>query len=564
MKYLLLCTVGTALFFGAYWLLMRRETRFGMVRAYLLGTLALALILPLIHLPLLRPANHHGADSEPTSQLTYITTPESASMEYSSSGSGTSEIMLTQDDNGLKQILMFEEVANTSILDKAGMLLTALYWLGVAATIVILTVRLTKLNRRLRRLPYKMQDGVKISQLNDETPAYSFGRHIVLGTKGFTAAELHQLISHEMVHVRQHHTFDLLFCEIVKAVLWFNPFVYLYQRELKRVHEYIADNAMLGTDSAADYAMLFYHQVSGKPYSPIGNTFDYRLAKKRIGMMSQRRSRRGWLKPLAVLPLVAVMLVAGCKQEGTLKGFYSVSNMVLMSDNPAEPNLTCSEFFGLENRLFCFHRDGRVHILDRQEKDSSQLFTYIIDDNGLHLFDSTGNPWLDMTLETLHCDGDSIILRFVDADPLGGLAKMLAGLPSYRFRIDTVKVSTSTKVGDEIIEVSQGTRCDTTFAHIVVPCEYENNINWNCGNRLLGATAGGVSTFVHQYETMMGKKVEEFGTKWEFNNNAFVPDARQRYDTTGHYNPRLEGDRFILEVTLKAVKRQSLTQYLNL
>ena len=132
---------------------------------------------------------------------------------------------------------------------------------------------------------------------------------------------------------------------------------------------------------------------------------------------------------------------------------------------------------------------------------------------------------------------------------------MLAGLPSYRFRIDTVEVSTTTKVGDEIIEVSQGTRCDTTFAHVIVPCEYENNINWNRDNRLLGATTDGVSTFVRQYETKLGKKVEEFGTEWEFQNNAIVPDARLRYDTTSYYNPRLEGDRFILQVTLKKEKK---------
>ena len=64
MRYLLFATVGTVLFFGAYWLLMRRETRFTMVRFYLLGTLLLALILPLIHLPLLIPINYHNSNSE--------------------------------------------------------------------------------------------------------------------------------------------------------------------------------------------------------------------------------------------------------------------------------------------------------------------------------------------------------------------------------------------------------------------------------------------------------------------------------------------------------------------
>ena len=559
MRYLLFATVGTVLFFGTYWLLMRRETRFTMVRFYLLGTLLLALILPLIHLPLQIPTNYHNSSSESPILQEYTTTAESITMTIANQQGGTNNVTLRQDPTGLRTINIEQGPTYSTVerRNKALSLLTYIYLLGCAAMAVVLVRRLVLLHSRLRRLPYRMVDGIRVSELDNDTPAYSFGNHIVLGRNGFNPSELNQLLGHEMVHVRQHHTLDLLLCELAKVFLWFNPFVWLYSRELKRVHEYIADHEMLSADHGADYAALFYHQLSGRPYSPIGNTFDYRLVRQRIGMMSQRRSRRGWLKPLAVLPLVAVMLVAGCKQEGTLKGFYSVSNMALMSDNPAEPNLTCSEFFGLENRLFCFHRDGRVHILDRQEKDSSQLCTYIIDDQGLHLFDSTGQPWLDMQLETLHCDDDSIVLRFVDADPITGLGKMLAGLPSYRFRIDTVEVSTTTKVGDEIIEVSQGTRCDTSFAHVVVPCEYENNINWNRDNRLLGATTDGVTTFVHQYETKLGKKVEEFGTEWEFQNNAMVPDARLRYDTTSYYNPRLEGDRFILEVTLKRQRNKN-------
>ena len=506
MRYILLATVGTMLFFGAYWLLMRRETRFTMVRFYLLGTLLLALMLPLVHIPMQLPLFFHNEDHAETIQES-IPSAESVSMTFSSQQSGTIDIEATLHQNiqGNRphSILMPGTYQDFSRRDRLYSALTFFYLVGCGIMLTLLVVRLLKLRSRLRRLPYRVVDGMRISELDDDTPAFSFGNHIVIGRNGFNPIEIEQLIGHETVHVRQRHTLDLLLCELAKALLWFNPFVWLYERELKRIHEYIADHEMLATESGADYAALFYHQLSGRPYCPIGNTFDYRLVRQRIGMMSQRRSRRGWLKPLAVLPLVAVMLVACCEQEGTLKGFYSVSNMALMSDNPAEPNLICSEFLGLENRLFAFHRDGRVHILDRQEEDSAQLCTYTIDDNGLHLFDSTGLPWLDMQLETVSLDGDSIVLRFVDPDPISGLGKMLAGIPPYRYRIDTVQVSTTTKVGDEIIEVSEGARCDTTFAHVVVPCEYENNTNWNRDNRLLGATTDGVSTFVRQYETKL-------------------------------------------------------------
>ena len=556
MKYLLLATIGTVLFFGSYWLLMRRETRFTMVRYYLLGTLLLSLLLPLIHLPLIRQANYDGNDAAETAQLAYSTTPDGMAMTYTSTKGGVSEIKLTQDNNGMRRISLSEGGTTPTILDKVVDILPIIYWIGVAATMILLTIRLARLQRRLGRLQYKMQDGVKVSVLNDDTPAYSFGKHIVLGRNGFNPTEMQQLIGHEMVHVRQRHTLDLLLCEVVKVILWFNPFVYLYQRELKRVHEYQADNAMLATDNGAAYAELFYHQVSGKPYSAIGNTFDYSLVKKRIAMMARRRSRHGGLLPLIVLPVAFMVLMAGCVSRQTLKGFYEVSSIELKSDNPAEPTLQCNKFMGLESRLFCFHRDGRLHILSRDTAGNAQLFSYTIDDDGLHLFDSTGNPWLDMKLETLHCDGDSIKLRFVNADPIEGIVKALKGLPMYRYRIDTVTVSTNTKkVGDELIEINPRIENDTIYPRVEVSYGSEKPDYWNNYNRLLASPSTADYTAVHEYKTHSGETEREYYKGWDYHNNTIHPDARQFYDTTSRFNPLMEGDRFILEVTLKAINK---------
>ncbi len=555
MRYLLLATIGSVLFFGSYWLLMRRETRFTMVRCYLLGTLLLSLLLPLIHLPLIRQANYDGNDAAETAQLAYSTTPDGMAMTYTSTKGGVSEIKLTQDNNGMRQISLSEGGTAPTILDKVVDILPIIYWIGVAATMILLTIRLARLQHRLGRLPYKMMEGIKVSVLNDDTPAYSFGKHVVLGRNGFNPTEMQQLIGHEMVHVRQRHTLDLLLSEVVKVVLWFNPFVYLYQRELKRVHEYQADNAMLRAASGAAYAELFYHQVSGKPYSAIGNTFDYSLVKKRIAMMARRRSRHGGLLPLVVLPIAFVVLLVGCVSRQTLDGFYEVSSIELKSDNPAEPTLQCNKFMGLENRLFCFHRDGRLHMLSRDTAGNAQLFSYTIDDSGLHLFDSTGNPWLDMTLETLHCDGDSIKLRFVNADPIEGIVKALKGLPTYRYRIDTVTVSNSKKVGDEIIEFNIRTVTDTIYPQVTVSYGSECPVDWSNKNRLLGSTTVSDFTAVHEYKTQSGETEREFYKGWHFDNNTINPNARQLYDTTSYYNPLMEGDRFILEVTLKAINK---------
>ncbi len=283
MKYLLLAASATALFFAAYWLLMCREKRHQMVRFYLMGTLVLAFLLPAVHL--------------------HIAVPHQYVMNEGATG-----IFPTL----AYQTAQTSPTGHTSPTQQAD--INWLFWLwlaGAVAAIAVLMVRLVSLWRRMRGLPFVERDGMKVALVNDNTAAFSFGNHIVVGTKGFSEIEVQQLVGHETVHVRQGHTADTLLCELAKAVLWFNPFIYLYARELKRVHEYIADSAMM----SASYAELFYHQVSGHRYSPLANGFDYRMVHQRIAMMAQQRRHGGWLKPLAALPIVAMVLLVACSPK---------------------------------------------------------------------------------------------------------------------------------------------------------------------------------------------------------------------------------------------------------
>lgn len=555
MRYLILASMGTILFFAAYWLLMRRETRFAMVRYYLVGTLLLSFLLPLVHLSLNNPLSYYNN----IAQQNQFSSPK---QDITMVSQQTVEVTTTPNHTTGTQKQVQSTIQQSS--DKAASnshtayvyAFWIIYGMGCFVSLLLLVIRLLRLRKYLHGLPFKMENGCRVSLLEEGTSAFSFGNHIVVGTNGFSDKEVEQLVGHEQVHVRQHHSLDCLLCEVAKAVLWFNPFIWLYERELKRVHEYLADNVMLNSEQGTDYAQLFYHQVSGKVYSQLTNSFDYGIIGKRIGMMAQHRSRHGWLLPLVALPLIAVILLVGCTPESELRGHYEVGSIQLKSDNPAEPTLLCSEFLGLENRIFSFIGDGRVVILDQSVGGENQNCTYFIDDYGLHINDSNGKPWLNMTMETVCCNKDSIVVRLVDADPIDGLKKMLAGLPSYRYRIDTVEVSLSTtEVDGEIVEVSLGKQTDTVFAKIVVPCEYDNDHNWNRGNRLLGSTTNGSATFAHQYKTALGKKVEEFGTSWEFEYNKVLADARKRYDTTGFFNPKMEGDRFVLEVTLLKTKK---------
>ena len=288
MKYLLLAATATALFFAVYWLLIRNEKRHTMVRFYLLGSLLISLLLPTIHLRVTIP-QHYVAQSEAVVTATPI----------------------NQNTPNIQHTPSIQSNLTTPTHLSATQLLSWLWLAGCIAMLTLTAVRMLKLWRRMCALPYCEEEDMRLTLLDDDTPAFSFGRHIVVGTKGFSDAEVQQLIGHERVHVHQGHTADLLLCELIKAVLWFDPFVYLYARELKRVHEYIADNEMM----SVEYAELFYHQVSGQCYSTLVHTFDYTMIHQRITMMARHRTLLGWLKPFAALPIVAGVLLAACQPK---------------------------------------------------------------------------------------------------------------------------------------------------------------------------------------------------------------------------------------------------------
>lgn len=116
------------------------------------------------------------------------------------------------------------------------------------------------------------------------------------------------ILAHEQEHIRQHHTYDLLLLEGIKVIQWFNPFIWLIDRDLRAIHEYEADEAVInqGID-AKQYQQLLVLKAVGNRLQPFANTLGRGSLKKRIIMMYQKKSNR-WmmLKALFVIPVIGV------------------------------------------------------------------------------------------------------------------------------------------------------------------------------------------------------------------------------------------------------------------
>jgi len=141
---------------------------------------------------------------------------------------------------------------------------------------------------------------------------FSFFNWIVFNPDHFSKTELEQIITHEKVHAQQLHSIDILLVELTSIVLWFNPFVWLYKKDLRQNLEFIADkNAQATTNCKKSYQHLLLKTSAPNYQMALTNNFYNSLIKKRIVMLHKNRSNnRNQLKFLLILPALVVFLMS--------------------------------------------------------------------------------------------------------------------------------------------------------------------------------------------------------------------------------------------------------------
>lgn len=135
-----------------------------------------------------------------------------------------------------------------------------------------------------------------------------------------------QLLEHELTHLQQRHSIDILFIEIVKIACWFNPLIYLYQHTITTIHEYIADAATVKNTSQSSYINLLVHYTLNNTSLRLGNHFGTRPRKitlsrksqtlKRIEMMKKEERKMNRLKYLfPAFTLAAIFMTVSCERS---------------------------------------------------------------------------------------------------------------------------------------------------------------------------------------------------------------------------------------------------------
>lgn len=293
MLYLLQVNVGLILFYALYKLVCTRDTFFRSRRFILIVSLVLPFILPFIDV-----------------------------REWLESRDRM--IMLTHFDYSavLPEIVVGSEAAETGnrvfVLSEW---IGYLYLAGVLVLLVRLAIQAFSLYRLIVRLPEKEINGVRVKCLNDPSGPFSFFGWIFLNPATVKKDELDEILTHEVAHVKQRHSVDVLLAEMVSICCWMNPFAWLLKREVRLNLEFLADRKVM----EAGFATKSYqYHLLGLAYNHkygLSNNFNFSHLKQRIIMMNKKKSNAaGHIKyALFVLPAFA-LLVAGnisCSQDAS-------------------------------------------------------------------------------------------------------------------------------------------------------------------------------------------------------------------------------------------------------
>ena len=274
--YLLKSSALLAVFDAFFLLVMRRSGWFRFNRIVLLAGSVLCLQLPLIPVRLPSP-RLYSQWIEPVFVVAYNV--ETPLVE-------TSEAAVP--DMPLWQILLL-----------------ALYAAGALATCAFYVHSYGSMFRMLRRNPGEKHEDYILHLADQETPSYSWMRHIVIWRGDF--ARYPAILTHERAHVRCGHSVDLLLSSLLTVLQWFNPLVWICRTELKLLHEYEADDFVLnqGID-ATQYQLLLVKKAVGEKRFLLANGFNHAQLKNRITMM-QTTVKAAWKKLflLLLLPLLA-------------------------------------------------------------------------------------------------------------------------------------------------------------------------------------------------------------------------------------------------------------------
>lgn len=285
--------VSLALLSLIYILFLRNETFFRLNRIFLLISVAFSVVLPFMHLR--------------------VYDPESVMLP---------EVTVTQYRNLVEAVTIYGQDFSGAVVQtiSSSRIIILVYLLGLLFFTIRFLIRLGQIALLISKNPVQKNGKVKFVLMEKEFSPFSFLNYVFINPEKRSEAAYQRILTHELEHIRQGHSFDVLVLEVLTILQWFNPFMWILKKVIRENHEFLADRAVLNAGiNVVQYKQLLLHQVVG--FQPVmANNFNSSLIKKRIQMISKIKSSKmaNFKYIVGALSVIFLVVIFACEQKESM------------------------------------------------------------------------------------------------------------------------------------------------------------------------------------------------------------------------------------------------------
>ena len=417
-----------------YKLLLRRETFYKVNRYMLITCLAISFALPLLQVPAEFSLRKNRETSDVKRETSNVN--QSAVGSQQSAINDKQPVTTTQQPTTNNQPITDSPqpvpVKEPQTLNfKPQTFLSWLfwfYWFGAAVFAISFLFQVVLLLWRAYRNPVIIDGKYRIVEVSGDKAPCSFGNNIFINPEKYEWDTYNQILLHEKIHIEEKHTIDIVLAELVLIFQWFNPFAWVYRREMESNLEFLTDDQLMQKNKVEKKSYQLSLMKVSAPHFPLSLTTNYNqsILKKRIAMMNSKRSNlhTAW-KYFFLLPVLAFL--ACLLNEPAAKG------QTTNEKQTTNENRNHNHGMQTEGYWFAVIKNDKVNIRFSDEK--------MDDDNDSH-HSYSGETFKLSDLGTLPkgTSGTFTITREAGKMEMTGKFEGNTGMGTYKFTADKTYV----------------------------------------------------------------------------------------------------------------------------
>lgn len=400
--YFIQVIISSGILYGFYHFVLRNTLFHKYNRYYLLASVLLSVFVPFLNIPIYFSGNNHTTNGI-VNTIFYFGMDQGKEVVVSINKS-----MTKVDGFNWSQILLI-----------AYIFITLLAFLRMIVSLI-------KITNLKRKYPVEKIDSISFYKTNEPGTPFSFFNALFWNNK----IELHspkgqQIFRHEIFHIRQLHTVDVLFLEMVSALFWINPFFHLIKKETKAIHEFLADEFAIQSSDKWQYAELLLMQALQTRHS-IVNPFFHNQIKRRIAMIQNSTTTgKQYLRKLLTLPALAIVLALfafNYKARRNEKQQLQVSTVT----DTLPKNLSGTKLLIDKENEFTIKSDSIVIKDNENTKDNDFKEALIIVNGNRVLYQDFIKKTYTAGIMTIYPKNDAEAIKLYGADAVNGVIEMKA------------------------------------------------------------------------------------------------------------------------------------------